>query len=73
MQMELKVNIDYFIKESGLSRKFIAKKMGVSVNQLLAWRKGEYYPPIDKAFLLAEILQCSVYDLFEKVEGHNAP
>lgn len=64
--MEIKVNIDHFIKESGLSRKFIAKKMDVSVNQLLAWRKGEYYPPVDKAFMLAEILNCSVYDLFKK-------
>lgn len=64
--MKWKNNIDHYIKESGMSRKFIANKLGISVNQLLAWRKGDVLPPVDKAMLLAELLNCSVYDLFQK-------
>ncbi|MCL9634671.1 helix-turn-helix domain-containing protein [Bacillus zanthoxyli] len=59
-------NIDAYIIKSGRSRKFIAKQLGISENQFLAWRKGEYLPPVDKAILLAELLDCTVYDLFEK-------
>jgi DNA-binding XRE family transcriptional regulator len=61
-------NIDAYIIKSGRSRKFIAKQLGVSENQFLAWRKGEYLPPVDKAMLLAELLDCTVYDLFERTD-----
>ncbi|MCG7314157.1 helix-turn-helix transcriptional regulator [Priestia flexa] len=66
--MEWKNNIDFYVAKSGRSKKFIAKKLGISTNQFLAWRKGEYLPPVDKAILLAELLECSVYDLFKKTE-----
>ncbi|MEQ7806142.1 helix-turn-helix transcriptional regulator [Priestia aryabhattai] len=59
-------NIDAYIVKSGRSRKFIAKQLGISENQFLAWRKGEYLPPVDKAILLSELLECTVYDLFQK-------
>jgi len=61
-------NIDAYIIKSGRSRKFIAKQLGISENQFLAWRKGEYLPPVDKAILLAELLDCTVYDLFERTD-----
>ncbi|MEK5139051.1 helix-turn-helix transcriptional regulator [Priestia sp. FSL W8-0001] len=64
--MKWKNNIDHYIKESGMSKKFIAAKLGISVNQLFAWRKGNVLPPVDKAMLLAELLNCSVYDLFQR-------
>lgn len=59
-------NIDAYIIKIGRSRKFMAKQLGVSENQFLAWRKGEYLPLVDKAILLAELLDCTVYDLFKK-------
>ena len=46
----------------------LSKQLGISENQFLAWRKGEYLPPIDKAILLAELLDCTVYDLFERTD-----
>ncbi|WP_282022579.1 helix-turn-helix domain-containing protein [Priestia flexa] len=64
--MEWRNNIDIYIKKSGRSKRFIAKKLSISENQLLAWRKGESFPPVNKAMLLAELLDCDVYDLFER-------
>ncbi len=68
VDMKWKNNIDLYVEKSGRSKKFIAKKLGISANQFLAWRKGEYLPPVDKAILLAELLDCTVYDLFERTD-----
>lgn len=69
--MGWKNNIDQYIENSGRSKKFIAKKLSISENQLLAWRKGLAFPPVNKAILLAELLDCTVYDLFEKTDKNK--
>ncbi|KML27765.1 helix-turn-helix transcriptional regulator [Priestia megaterium] len=66
--MKWKNHIDVYIKKSGRYKRFLAKQLGISENQLLAWRKGESFPPVDKAMLLAELLDCTVYDLFERTD-----
>lgn len=62
--MELKSNIEDLIKESGLKKKFIAEKLGVSVAQLRNYENGHSLIPIDKAFILAELLNVKVDDLY---------
>lgn len=62
----MKSNIEDLIKNSGLKKKFIAEKIGVSVAQLRNYETGHSYIPIDKAFLLADLLGVKVDDLYER-------
>jgi transcriptional regulator with XRE-family HTH domain len=64
----LKSNIERLILESGLKKGFIAKKIGVSPRQLLNYEKMVSYPPIDKAYILADLLGVKVDDLYEREE-----
>jgi DNA-binding XRE family transcriptional regulator len=64
----LKSNIERLILESGLKKGFIAKKVGISPRQLHNYEKMVSYPPIDKAFKLADLLRVKVDDLYEREE-----
>lgn len=61
--------IGQIIDSKGYKRKFIADQVGITQQQLSNWVTGRSYPPIDKAFKLAELLNCTVDDLFEKKES----
>jgi putative transcriptional regulator len=63
---KMKCRIDEIIKERGYKKKYIAEQMGISANQLSNWITGRSYPPLDKAFKLAELLGVKVDDLYEK-------
>jgi transcriptional regulator with XRE-family HTH domain len=67
--MELKSNIEELITKSGLQKKFIANKLGVSVKQLRNYETGHSYIPIDKAYILVRLLdnKVKVDDLYEVV------
>lgn len=57
------------IEESGLKNSYISEKIGgVSQKTIYNWRKGLSYPPFEKAFMLAKILNCKVDDLAEIIE-----
>jgi transcriptional regulator with XRE-family HTH domain len=62
--MELKSNIEVLIKNSGLMKSFIAERLNVSVKQLRNYEKGKSLIPIDKAYILANLLNCKVDDLY---------
>jgi len=64
MIMELKSNIEVLIKNSGLMKSFIAERLNVSVKQLRNYEKGKSLIPIDKAYILANLLNCKVDDLY---------
>lgn len=68
MNMGLKCNIERLIKESGLKKKFIATKLEVSVAQLRNYETGHSFIPMDKAYILADLLNVKVDDLYERIE-----
>lgn len=62
----LKSNIEKLIIESGLKKNFIADKLGVSVKQLRNYETGKSLIPMDKGFILADLLECKIDDLYER-------
>lgn len=62
----LKSRIGLLLRSSKYRREFIQKELGISKNTLSNWCSGKTYPTIDKAFRLAELLEVTVYDLYEK-------
>ena len=63
---DMKSNIGKMIEDSGLKKSFIADKLGVSVKQLRNYEIGHSLIPIDKAYILADLLRCKVDDLYER-------
>jgi transcriptional regulator with XRE-family HTH domain len=47
-------------------REFILGELGISKNTLSNWISGKTYPTIDKAFILADLLNVKVEDLYER-------
>ncbi len=62
----MKSNIEKLIRESGLKKKFVAEKLGISVKQLRNYEIGHSLIPMDKAYILAELLGVKVDDLYER-------
>jgi DNA-binding XRE family transcriptional regulator len=60
--------LEEYIKESGLRKDHIANKLGVTVRMLRKYEKGESLPPLDKAFILADLLGVKVDDLYSRIE-----
>lgn len=61
----LKVNIGELIKQSPYKREYIQKYMDVSRNTLSNWCTGRTYPSIPQAYVLSQLLNVSVEDLYE--------
>jgi DNA-binding XRE family transcriptional regulator len=66
--MNMRCRIEELIKESGLRKDYIANKLGVSTRQLRNYEKQVSYPPMDKAYILADILRVKVDDLYSRIE-----
>jgi transcriptional regulator with XRE-family HTH domain len=64
----IKPLIEGLIKERGLNKSFVADKIGVSVKQLRNYEIGRSYIPMDKAYILADLLGVKVDDLYEREE-----
>nr|WP_157888580.1 helix-turn-helix transcriptional regulator [Cytobacillus oceanisediminis] len=62
----MECKIGYWIEERGLMKKYVAKKIGITPTQLSNWLAGRSYPPLDKAFILADLLGVKVDDLYER-------
>jgi transcriptional regulator with XRE-family HTH domain len=58
-----KNKIDYWIKEKGLSGKFVAKRCDVVPQTVSSWRKNNSQPSLKEAFILAKLLGVRVDDL----------
>ncbi|MCM3536608.1 helix-turn-helix domain-containing protein [Priestia endophytica] len=65
----MKSKIGEIIDSKGYKKKYVAEKMQITQNQLSNWITGRAYPPMDKAFRLADFLECKVDDLYEKEHG----
>ena len=51
------------IRKAGLRQDELAAKMGISVNTVSRWVRGESEPPISTVKELSAILNCSVQEL----------
>ena len=60
--------LEDYIRDSGLRKDYIANKLGVSVRMLRKYEKGESLPPLDKAFILADMLGVKVDDLYSRIK-----
>lgn len=64
----IKPNIEQLIEKSGLRKGFIANKLGITVRMLRKYETGESLIPMDKAFMLSDVLGVKVDDLYERIE-----
>lgn len=64
--MKLHCRLEQLIKESGLRKDFIADKLEISTRQLRNYELQKNYIPMDKAYVLAELLNCKLDDLYER-------
>lgn len=62
----MKCLIGELIEAKGYKKGYIAKKIGISNQQLSNWIGCRSYPPILKAFELADLLGVKVDDLYER-------
>lgn len=62
----IKLNIRERRLSSGLTQEELAEKMGKKQVTVSAWELGKAYPPSDLLPHLAEVLGCTVNDLFEE-------
>jgi transcriptional regulator with XRE-family HTH domain len=56
--------IGELIETSGLKKSFIADKLEVSVKQLRNYETGHSLIPIDKAYILADLLGVTLGELY---------
>ncbi len=61
----MKCRLNEIIDEKGYKKKWIAAQLGVSADVLSRWINGRSMPSLEKAFALADILECKVDDLYE--------
>lgn len=64
----MKSRISECIKNSGYKKKYVAEKLQVSPTQLSNWISMRSYPPAEKLFKLADLLNVKVDDLYEREE-----
>lgn len=67
----LKSRIGEVIDSKGLKQKWVAEQMGIAPTVLSRWVHNRGKPSVDRLFKLAEILGCSVDDLYERESPHN--
>lgn len=62
----MKSRIGFWIEERGYMKKYIAKQLGITQNQMSNWITGRSFPTLEKAFQLADLLGVKVDDLYER-------
>ncbi len=65
-------NLKEFITKSGLKQSHIASKLGISNNTLSCYISGRRNPKVNTAKKLADILNCSVADIFFTENKHQS-
>lgn len=64
MKKELGEKIRALRKKIGLSQGTVAEHCGVTTSVVTRWEKGDFSPTVDKLPLLADVLHCTINDLF---------
>ena len=63
--MIIRCRLEELIKESGLRKDYIAKKLKISTRQLRNYEIQKNFIPMDKAYILANLLGVKTDDLYE--------
>ncbi len=63
--MKISPMIEEKVANKGYKKSFIAEKLSISVRQFRKYETGESLIPIDKAYVLARLLECKIDDLYE--------
>ena len=58
--------IGSLMKVSKYRREYIIEKLGVTQNTMSNWVQGKTYPTMDKAYILADLLEVKVDDLYHR-------
>lgn len=58
--------IGELLRVSKYRREFIIKELEITQNTLSNWVTGKTYPTIDKAYILADLLEVKVDDLYDR-------
>jgi putative transcriptional regulator len=64
----LRSRIGDLLRVSKYRREYIIKQLDISQNTLSNWCVGKTFPTMDKAFILADLLEVKVDDLYDR---HN--
>ena len=57
-------NIKEFLEKRGLKGNWVADQIGCHPSEFSNWVRGERRPNLPRAIKLANLLECSVEDLF---------
>jgi transcriptional regulator with XRE-family HTH domain len=63
----LRCRLEELIKNSGFKKEYIANKLGISARQLRNYEKQISYIPMDKGYILSDLLGVKVDDLYERI------
>lgn len=67
--MKLRCRLEELIRQSGLRKDFIAEGLEISTRQLRNYELQKSYIPMDKAYILKELLRLEKLDvLYEQIE-----
>lgn len=69
--MRVVSNMEEIIRRKGIKKKHIANYINISATQFSGWLSMKTYPPADKLFLIAHVLDCKVDDLYSIVEDEK--
>lgn len=64
-------HIGELLRVSRYKRDYIIKTLGISQNTLSNWCQGKTYPTIEKAYMLAELLEVKVTDLYTEEKENS--
>jgi transcriptional regulator with XRE-family HTH domain len=67
----MRCRISELIAAKGMKKKYVAKEIGITPNQLSNWLAMKSFPPLDKAYILADLLGCKVDNLYERAEENK--
>lgn len=56
-------------KAAGMTLQDVAEAMGCSINAVALWERGESLPTVDRLPKLAEVLGCTVDELYKEYNG----
>ncbi|MDR1300494.1 MAG: helix-turn-helix domain-containing protein [Candidatus Nomurabacteria bacterium] len=66
--MNFSKNLRELRAKHGLTQEVLADKIGVSRQMIARYESGENYPEMDKAVLIAQVLNCKLDDLVNSKE-----
>ncbi|MFD2209362.1 helix-turn-helix transcriptional regulator [Virgibacillus halophilus] len=64
--MELKSRINYWKEQRGRTTKWLAKELNTSPEIVSRWANNKSMPSVKKLFILADLLECTADDLYER-------